>query len=101
FGAAAAVGSAFAIYYGLNYRSAGQWQLVYVWQAGIFGWAMTAGFASLILVSLLTRPEAPQRIEQFFDNMRRSTHAGSQAKPLAAERGQDLLLLDLPGWFTA
>ncbi|MGA2255631.1 MAG: sodium:solute symporter family protein [Thermoguttaceae bacterium] len=104
FGAAAAVISAFAIYYGLNYRSAGHWQLVYVWQAGIFGWAMAAGFTSLIIVSLLTKPEASERIEQFFDNMRRSTDAegmpDGQAKPLAAERGQDLLMLDLPGWFT-
>ena len=51
------------------------------------------------------KAEAPERIEQFFDNMRRSTDAeglpDGQAKPLAAERGQDLLLLDLPGWFTA
>jgi hypothetical protein len=105
FGAAAAIISSFAIYYGLNYRAAGHWQLVYVWQAGIFGWAMVAGFTSLILVSLLTRPESPQRIERFFDNMRRSTdRAGlpdGHGKPLATERGQDLLLLDLPGWFTA
>ncbi len=104
FGAAAAVISSFVIYYGLNYRAAGQWQLVYVWQAGIFGWAMAAGFTSLILVSLLSKAEAPERIESFFDNMRRSTDAeglpDGQATPLAAERGQDLLLLDLPGWFT-
>lgn len=37
--------------------------------------------------------------------MRRSTDAhglpDGQAKPLAAGRGQDLLLLDLPGWLTA
>ncbi len=105
FGAAAAVISSFAIYYGLNYRAAGQWQLVYVWQAGIFGWALAAGFTSLILVSLLSKAEAPERIEQFFDNMRRSTDAeglpDGQTKPIAAERGQDLLLLDLPGWLTA
>ncbi len=110
YGAAAAIFVSFAIYYGLNYCAAGQWQqaldqMFNHWQAGIFGWAVAAGFASLILVSLLTRPEAPQRIEQFFDNMRRSTDAeglpDGQAKPLAAERGQDLLLLDLPGWFTA
>src|SRR5208283_5545780 len=31
FGAAAAVICSFAIYYGLNYQAAGQWQLVYVW----------------------------------------------------------------------
>src|SRR5208283_3961955 len=44
-GAAAAVLASFAVYYGLNYRSAGHHlQLVYVWQAGIFGWAMLAGF---------------------------------------------------------
>jgi len=105
FGAAAAVIASFAVYYGLNHHVAGHWKLVYDWQAGIFGWAMLAGFASLVVVSLLTRPEAPERIEQFFDNMRRSTDAegppDGRPKPLAAERGQDLLLLDLPGWFTA
>jgi Na+/proline symporter len=110
YGAAAAIFAAFAIYYGLNYYAAGQWQqaldqMFNHWQAGIFGWAMLGGFASLIVVSLLTKAEDPRRIEQFFDNMRRSTDAeglpDGQAKPLAAERGQDLLLLDLPGWFTA
>ena len=79
--------------------------LVYDWTAVPYAWATLAGFAGLVLVSLLTKAEAPQRIEQFFDNMRRSTDAeglpDGQAKPLAAERGQDLLLLDLPGWFTA
>jgi Na+/proline symporter len=105
FGAAAATIAAFGVYYGLYYWNTGQWQLVYRWQADIFGWAMLAGFGSLILVSLLTKPEDPQRIEQFFDNMRRSTDdeglPAGQPKPLASERGQDLLLLDMPGWFSA
>jgi hypothetical protein len=65
---------------------------------------MAAGFGSLILVSLLTPPEDPQRIERFFDNMQRSSDrqglAEGQEKPLAGERGQDLLLLDVGGWFT-
>lgn len=58
-----------------------------------------------ILVSLLTRPEDGQRIERFFDAMHRSTDReglpAGQPKPAAAELGQDLLLLDLPGWLAA
>ena len=105
FGAAAAILLSFAVYYGLNYRAAGQWQLVYHWEAGVFGWAMAAGFGSLILASLVTKPEDPERIARFFDNMRRTTDRvgvpEGHGKPPAAERGQDLLLLDVPGWFTA
>jgi len=56
-----------------------------------------------VVISLLTRREDPERIDRFFDAMQRSTDGehlpGVEAKPLAADRGQDLLLLDLPGWF--
>jgi hypothetical protein len=105
FGAGAAILSSFAVYYGLNYRAAGEWQLVYHWEPDVFGWAMAVGFASLILVSLITPPEDPERIARFFDAMRRSTDREGLPeggdKPLAAQRGQDLLLLDVPGWLTA
>ena len=87
------------------FLASGQWKLVYTWLPGPYGVSMLAGITVFIAVSLLTRPEDPQRIEQFFDNMIRTTDEetlpSGQAKPLAAERGQDLLLLDLPGWFTA
>jgi Na+/proline symporter len=80
-------------------------KLVYAWKPGPFGWAMVAGFAALILVSLLTRPEDPERIERFFDKQRRSTDdegaPESGPRPLAAERGEDLILLDMPGWLHA
>jgi len=60
--------------------------------------------AALVVVSLLTKPEGQDRIEKFFDNMARTTDEEGlpegQPKPLAAERGQDLLLVDLPGWLT-
>jgi Na+/proline symporter len=79
--------------------------LVYTWHAAPYAWATLAGFACFILFSLLTRPEEPERIARFFDNMQRSTDHEALpeggVKPLAAERGQDLLLLDAPGWFTA
>ena len=51
----------------------GSLQLVYKWLAAPFGWATLAGVAALIVVSLLTPPEKPERVEQFFDNMQRST----------------------------
>jgi len=105
YGAWAATLSSFALYYWLNYSQTGHLQLVYTWKPAPFGWAMLVGFASLVVFSLITRPEDKDRIEHLFDNMRRSTDdeglpAGSP-KPLAAERGEDLILLDLPGWLTA
>jgi Na+/proline symporter len=79
--------------------------LVYRWTALPYAWATLAGFACFIVVSLATRREQPERIAQFFDNMQRSTDReglpDGRAKPLAAERGQELLLLDAAGWFTA
>jgi hypothetical protein len=48
----------------------------------------------------LTRPEDREQIERFFDSQRRTTDEEpdpvSGLRPLAAERGEDLLLLDLP-----
>ena len=65
---------------------------------------MLAGAAALLLVSLATPAEAPERINAFFDNLRRSSdQAGSpagQPEALAADCGEDLLLYDLPGWLT-
>jgi Na+/proline symporter len=81
--------------------------LVYPWTAVAvsYAWATLAGFTCLVLFSLATPCEDPKRIEQFFDNMRRSTDQEGlpegYPKPLAADCGQDLLLLDLPGWLTA
>jgi len=97
YGAFAAAVAAFGVYYALNYLAIGELRLVYRWTADSFGWALLAGFAALILVSLLTRPEDPQRIARFFDAMNRS----SDGEPVpAADRGQDLLLTDLPGWLS-
>ncbi len=87
-----------------TYLSSGSFLLVNKWLPGPFGWSMLAGFGALIVASLLTRPEKPELIEAFFDNQNRSTDeealpVGGQ-KPLARERGEDLLLLDVTGWFS-
>ncbi len=104
YGALAATVGSFAVYYGVNWHATGQLQLVYRWTPGPYGWATLAGFVLLILVSLLTRPEDHARIERFFENMRRSTDTeglpAGGPRPLARDRGQDMLLLDLPGWLT-
>jgi len=104
YGAFAAVGASLAAYYAINYCQTGSLQLVYKWLAAPYGWATLVGVAALIVVSLLTRPEERERIERFFDNMQRSTDREGlpegHPKPLAAELGQDLILLDVPGWFT-
>ncbi len=88
-----------------EFLATGVWKLVYRWEALSFAWAMAAGAIVFVLVSLLTRPEDSKRTERFFDKMRRTSDAEDlpegQPRPLAADCGQDLLLLDAPGWFTA
>ena len=83
----------------------GTLKLVYTWLAAPYAWATLVGVVVFVVVSLLTRPEDKERIERFFENMRRSTDreglAEGQPKPPAAEVGQDLMLLDLPGWLSA
>jgi Na+/proline symporter len=102
FGAGAAVFVSVTAYYIANYLTAGQLMLVYKWLPGPFGIAIFSGFFVFFLVSLLTRPEPKEKMEIFFDNMRRRSDAKNLGpdgkKPLAAESGDDLLLLDLPGW---
>lgn len=103
-GATASIVVAFVVYYAVNHYLSGEWHLVYRWKAAPFGWAMLAGFAALVLVSWATPAEAPERIKTFFDKLRRtSNEAGvpeGQPQPWAADRGEDLLLFDLPGWLT-
>ena len=103
-GALAATIAAFGVYYAINYAATGEFRLVYKWEPAPYGWATLAGFVLFIVVSLLTRPEDRGRIERFFENMKRSTDdeglPEGHPKPLAAERGQDMILLDLPGWLT-
>jgi Na+/proline symporter len=102
YGAAAAVIISLSTYYLINILSSGDVLLVYKWKPGPFGLAMLAGFFSFWLVSILTRPEDNEKIEAFFDNMRRKSDAAELdeegKKPLASRSGDDLLLLDLPGW---
>jgi Na+/proline symporter len=101
-GATMGVIAAFGVYYVLNYLDTGTLLLVYKWKPEPFGWAMLAGFSCLILVSLMTKPEKEEKIEAFFDNMRRLSDAvglaKGEVKPLASEHGKDLVFLDLPGW---
>ena len=82
-----------------DYLGSGQLLLVAQWKGGPFGCAMVAGLAAFVLVSLLTPAESPQRINRFFDRMaacdEQTAHGAS-----AGDVGQELVLLDLPGWFT-
>jgi Na+/proline symporter len=102
FGAGAAVFFSVSVYYIVNYLTSGNLVLVYKWTPGPFGIAMLCGFFIFWLVSILTKPEPKEKTEAFFDNMRRKSDAHKPdhegKKPLAAETGDDLLLLDLPGW---
>ena len=102
YGAGAAVLVSFIVYYIYNIILNGDLRLVYNWEPGPFGLSMLTGFFAFWLVSVLTRPEDPVKMEQFFDNMRRKSDSLSVdvdgKKPLASKSGEELLLLDLPGW---
>jgi Na+/proline symporter len=102
YGAAASVIVSLFTYFLANFVSTGELMLVYKWKPAPFGLAMLSGFFVFWLVSILTKPEERSRIEAFFDNMRRKSDAHTMGpdgkKPLASETGEELLLLDLPGW---
>lgn len=102
FGAAAAVLLSISSYYWINFQNTGELVLVYAWKPAPFGWAMLIGFIAFWLFSVLTPKENEGKMEAFFDKMRRKSDAkklGPDGKlPLASETGDDLLLLDLPGW---
>lgn len=103
YGAYAAVIVSFGLYYIINHNLAGEWMVVYKWQPAPFGWAMLAGFIALIVVSLLTKAESPEKIEAFFDKQLRQSdlEPGPDGnKPYAAANGHDLILLDFVGWFS-
>jgi Na+/proline symporter len=101
-GAAAALIVSVSVYYIANYILNRELLLVYKWKPAPFGLAMLSGFFIFWLISILTKPENKENTESFFDNMRRKSdakHLGEDGrKPLASETGDDLLLLDLPGW---
>jgi len=102
YGAAAALIVSVSVYYTANYFTAGELVLVYKWTPAPFGMAMASGFFIFWLVSKLTKAEKAEKIEAFFDNMRRKSDAKQPGKdgkkPLASDTGDDLILLDLPGW---
>ncbi len=103
YGAISGTAATFIVYYLLNYLRTDSLQIVYYWEPDLFGWAMLAGFVLFILASLLTKAEDRQRIDNFFDNMLRLSDESRKRngqKPLAAELGHDLLLLDLPSWLS-
>ena len=103
YGAMAAIILAFVLYYALNFSATGTLQLIYKWQPEPFSWAMSLGFITLIVVSLLTPPEDPDRIAPFFSRMQHLSRADrSNDQPVAAgSRGMEMILLDVPGWFKA
>ena len=87
---------AFVLYYLLNYSDTGVLQLVYRWTPEPFGWAMLAGFSTLVLISKLTPAEPEVATEKFFRKM--YTHS-DQKEGQAPIVDKELLLLDVGTWF--
>jgi len=102
FGAFASILVSIATYYVVNFHYTHQLTLVYKWTPTPFAWSMGLGFAAFFLVSIFTKAENQDKMNHFFDNMRRKSDARELGpdgkKPLAELTGDDLLLLDLPGW---
>jgi Na+/proline symporter len=102
YGAISGVSTAFIVYYYLNFQTSGKLEIVYDWLPDLFGWALLAGFVVFFLVSILTKEEDRERIDKFFDNLDRLSDDDKKKngkKPLAAEYGQELILLDISTWF--
>ena len=87
-----------------RFLTGGELKLVYKWLAVPYGLATLAGICTFIVVSLATPAEPLHRIEEFFDRMNHSSDSdpapGGRKRP-AGQLGQELILLDVPGWFTA
>ena len=101
YGAAAGVITAFLSYYLINFLNVGTVMLVYKWEPAPFGLAMLFGFFMFWLGSIVTKREDQNRIDSFFDLMRRKSDAvlkDGEQKPLASDSGEESMLLDLPGW---
>ncbi len=102
YGAFASILISITTYYTVNILQTGSLSLVYKWTPTPFAWSMGLGFSLFFLVSKLTTPEKQEKMDQFFDNMRRKSDAlalgADGKKPLAELTGDDLLLLDLPDW---
>lgn len=97
YGAGVAVFVAFTLYYILNYADTGTLVLVYKWTPEPFGWAMLAGFITLVLVSKITTPEPKEAVQAFFKKMH--THSDQKPdQPVIVDK--ELLLLDVSTWFS-
>lgn len=64
------------------------------WDPRVFLVALFAGAVALVVVSLLTPPEAPARAEEFFRNIHTPSNAG-ETSATAAATGRQLLLPNL------
>lgn len=67
------------------------------WEAANFGIAIVAGFLTLIVVSLLTKPESEDRLLAFYERLNQPTESDprtGEEKPVT-EPGHDLLFVHL------
>jgi Na+/proline symporter len=84
--------AAFLTYYVLMFAGTGELKLVYPWSASAFGWAMLAGAAAFVVLSLMTGAEDTR---QFFRRLQSSSDRDSPSPD-----GQELILVDATTWFT-
>lgn len=67
------------------------------WDAANFGIALAAGFLTLVVISLLTRPESEDRVKEFFERLdsRSELDPASGEEKVIREPGHDLLVVHL------
>jgi Na+/proline symporter len=82
------------VFFRLTYQD---FQVLLQWEAVNFGIALTAGFAALWVVSLITPPEPEERITPFYERLNRPMFRDSQSgeERAVSEPGHELLFVHL------
>ena len=93
-GALASLVVSAAVFFRLTYVDYG---VLLQWEAANFGIALAAGFLALAVVSWLTAPEAPERLQPFYERLDRRSRWDRQAgrEVDAGHPGHDLIFVHL------
>ena len=83
-----------AAFFWLTYQDFG---VFLSWEAANFGISIVIGFASLVVVSLITPPESEERLEPFYGRLERPTFLDESTgeEKFAPQAGQELIIVKL------
>ncbi len=94
YGAFASLVVSSTVFFYVTHREFGTWLR---WDAANFGLGLLAGFAGLVVVSLLTAPESEERVKPFYERLdtRSELDRVTQTEKVISEPGHDLLVVHL------